>query len=63
MEKRKRFPKIDEASLLETMLAAPDELIVVVNKNGYIENMSAGLWRLLGIQGPERHRAACYRGH
>ena len=40
MEKRKRFPKIDEASLLETMLAAPDELIVVVNKNGYIENMS-----------------------
>lgn len=26
--------------MLETMLAAPDELIVVVNKNGYIENMS-----------------------
>ena len=50
MEKRKRFPKIDEASLLETMLAAPDELIVVVNKNGYIENMSQAYGDLLGIQ-------------
>ena len=50
MEKRKRFPKIDEASLLETMLAAPDELIVVVNKNGYIENMSQAYGDFLGIQ-------------
>ena len=50
MEKRKRFPKIDEASLLETMLAAPDELIVVVNKNGYIENMSQAYGEFLGIQ-------------
>lgn len=50
MEKRKRFPKIDEASLLETMLAAPDELIVVVNKNGYIENMSKAYGEFLGIQ-------------
>ena len=50
MEKRERFPKIDEASLLETMLAAPDELIVVVNKNGYIENMSQAYGDFLGIQ-------------
>lgn len=50
MEKRKRFPKIDEASLLETMLAAPDELIVVVNKNGYIENISQAYGDFLGIQ-------------
>ena len=50
MEKRKRFPKIDEASLLETMLAAPDELIVVVNQNGYIENMSQAYGDFLGIQ-------------
>ena len=50
MEKRKRFPKIDEASLLEAMLAAPDELIVVVNKNGYIENMSQAYGDFLGIQ-------------
>lgn len=50
MEKRKRFPRIDEASLLETMLAAPDELIVVVNKNGYIENMSQAYGDFLGIQ-------------
>ena len=50
MEKRKRFPKIDEASWLETMLAAPDELIVVVNKNGYIENMSQAYGDFLGIQ-------------
>lgn len=50
MEKRKRFPKIDEVSLLETMLAAPDELIVVVNKNGYIENMSQAYGDFLGIQ-------------
>lgn len=50
MEKRKRFPKIDEASLLETMLAAPDELIVVVNKNEYIENMSQAYGDFLGIQ-------------
>ena len=50
MEKRKRFPKIDGASLLETMLAAPDELIVVVNKNGYIENMSQAYGDFLGIQ-------------
>ena len=50
MEKRKRFPKIDEASLLETMLAAPDELIVVVNKNGYIENLSQAYGDFLGIQ-------------
>lgn len=50
MEKRKRFPKIDETSLLETMLAAPDELIVVVNKNGYIENMSQAYGDFLGIQ-------------
>ena len=50
MEKQKRFPKIDEASLLETMLAAPDELIVVVNKNGYIENMSKAYGEFLGIQ-------------
>lgn len=50
MEKRKRFQKIDEASLLETMLAAPDELIVVVNKNGYIENMSQAYGDFLGIQ-------------
>lgn len=32
MEKQKRFSGIDEAVLLEAMLAAPDELIVVVNK-------------------------------
>ena len=50
MEKRKRFPKIDEASLLKTMLAAPDELIVVVNQNGYIENMSQAYGDFLGIQ-------------
>lgn len=50
MEKRERFPKIDEASLLETMLAAPDELIVVVNKNGYIEKMSQAYGDFLGIQ-------------
>ena len=50
MEKRKRFHKIDEASLLETMMAAPDELIVVVNKNGYIENMSQAYGDFLGIQ-------------
>ena len=36
--------------MLETMLAAPDELIVVVNKNGYIENMSQAYGDFLGIQ-------------
>ena len=36
--------------MLETMLAAPDELIVVVNKNGYIENMSQAYGEFLGIQ-------------
>ena len=40
MEKQSSFSGIDEAVLLEAMLAAPDELIVVVNKNGYIERMS-----------------------
>ena len=49
MEKQKRFSGIDEAVLLEAMLAAPDELIVVVNKNGYIERMSKAYGEFLGI--------------
>ena len=49
MEKQKRFSGIDEAVLLEAMLAAPDELIVVVNKNGYIERMSKAYGEFSGI--------------
>ncbi len=48
MEKQKRFSGIDEAVLLEAMLAASDELIVVVNKNWLHRKNVEGLRRVFG---------------
>ena len=50
MDNSRKIPKVDAEILVDAMLAAADELLVVVNKNGYIEAMSQAYGEFLGIE-------------
>lgn len=49
MQNMAKNSKIDAETLINAMMAAPNELLVVVNKNGYIEAMSAAYSEFLGM--------------